>query len=301
MKFISKVVFISCMVSVYAAPYGNNGSGKFSEACKAELMKVQNCISQKISKENIKTVCAAAQSAQCQQFYSNPMSFVPSCQNVNSLITTSADIFRNSVSVMCETNETGELCPFTEYEVTVGLTNIIKANKKKSQLAEQQMNEAVLNSIKKTCESPKCTEATKKYIRYLLDSNGSVTQTIAKNFKFSTLPTANKEVVDKLNLYLDILDGPNCITSTTNQPISSENNQPASSENNQPISSENNSELSNLVASNNNTITKDNTFNAQQKLSNNSEENSFAITRYTVMSFILYMVLYCGLFKYVIL
>jgi len=318
MKFFSKIIFISCIVSVFAAPYGSNSASRFSESCKIELNGIQHCISQKISKGNLNSVCEAAQSTQCQQFYSYPMSFVPSCQSVESLITASAEIFKNSVSIMCEKSETGEICPFTEYEITTGLTNIIYADKKESNIAEMKMDAAALTSIENTCKSPKCTEATKKYIKYLLDSNDSVTRAIAANFKFSALPTANKEVVEKLKSFLDILDGPNCVSSVqgvpSGQAVSSDNsmssNNLISPDNSSTVSStisstipSTSSSVDNVVSSNNNTnnINSNTTVETPQLLNNSNEENSFAITRYTVMSIILYMVLYCGFFKFVML
>ncbi|ORX46853.1 hypothetical protein BCR36DRAFT_413804 [Piromyces finnis] len=292
MKIISQIIFISSIISaVLAAPFNsNNGSsGRFTEACKAEMIAIEGCISQKISKENLSSVCATSQSTQCQQFYFNPMSFLPSCQSVKSLITVSAEIFKNTLSIMCETSETGEICPFTDYEITTGLANTMNVYKN-NPMAEMQMNEAALNSIKNSCSSPKCTEATKKYIQFLLDSNNSVTQAIAANYKFSALPNANKEVVDKLKSFLDILDGPNCLSNISSGVI------PQSLPGNNVLPAET---ADNTIIQSNNTLLINNDLQAPQKL--NNDEGSFALTRYTIMSFILYMVLYCGLFKYILL
>lgn len=194
-------IFITT-ISVSAQNQNNNGNGfkGFPIACKNEMLQVEKCLSQRITKENLIGICTAAKSELCQQFYTNPMGIVPSCNNFKSLITISANVFSNSVSLMCETDENGNICPFTEYEIFAsnnGNNNAV-------------MNNNALNAIKYTCVSNKCTIATRKYIQYLIDNNEIVIQIISANYRFSNIEDANREVMNSLNIFMSILNSDDC-------------------------------------------------------------------------------------------
>lgn len=281
MKFNTKY-FISLFTTAFTVVNGSPASSGFSEACITEMTNMEKCISQKITKENLNIVCEASKSPDCQEFYSNPMSFLPSCQNFNELITTSSQIFNNSLSLMCETDESGNICPFTEYELTTSNGGMIGSNNLNPNGETNPIdnntinNNDAMNAVKNTCSSAKCKAATQKYIQFIIDSNNDVTKTIAANYKFAALQNANTEVVNELKSFLDILNGNECTPTTGNL-------------------------LTNSIA-NNTAVPGNNTLQANQMKS----ENSYAITKYItkpmfIVSFVIYMALYCLMFKFILI
>jgi len=195
-------IFITTISATSAANSNNNNSNSFKGfpyACKNEMLRVEKCMSREITKRNLNTICTAAKTTICQKFYSDPMSVVPSCINFKSLISTSARVFNNSLSLMCETDERGNLCPLTEYEISVN-------NNSHNTI----INDNSLKAIRNTCASAKCTKATKNYIQYLLNNNSSILQIVSTNYRFSSIEDANKEVVNSLSTFMKILNGNNC-------------------------------------------------------------------------------------------
>jgi len=270
MKFNSKlfIPFFTVITAINADP------SQLTEECMNEMMNMEKCISQKITKENLNAICEASKTQDCQQFYADPMSFLPSCQNFGELITTSSQIFNNSLSLMCENDETGNICPFTEYELSLSNNNEeqnVGTNPMDTTIGNN--DEEALNAIKKTCTSPKCKAATQKYIQFLIDSNNDVTKTIAANYRFASLQNANTEVINKLNSFLEVLNGNECIPASTQPQV--------------PM-------LNNSTAPNNDTNPA------------KPEQNSFGITKYItkpmfIISFVIYMALYCLMFKFILI
>jgi len=280
-------IFIT-IISVSAENQNNNGNGfkGFPIACKNEMLQVEKCISQRVTKENLNSICTAAKSELCQQFYTNPMSIVPSCNNFKSLITISANVFSNSVSLMCETDENGNICPFTEYEIFAnnnGNNNAV-------------LNNNALNAIKYTCVSNKCTIATKKYIQYLLNNNDIVIQIISANYRFSNIEDANREVMNSLNIFMSILNSNDCkslqsednydYNSPPTEPEINDNSIVAPEDNNNSkpgtngnsVPGDNNNSLSennnNPIPGNNNNSIPENNNNSIPEANNNSGANS---------------------------
>jgi len=211
-------IFITTISATLALNSNNSNSNSFKgfpNACKNEMLRVEKCMSREITKGNLNTICTAAKTKICQKFYSDPMSVVPSCKNFKSLISTSARVFNNSLSLMCETDERGNLCPLTEYEISVSNNSY-----------NTIINDNSLKAIRNTCSSAKCTKATKKYIQYLLNNNSSILQIVSTNYRFSSIEDANKEVVNSLSTFMKILNENNCKPSKIKNTIVKVKNSP---------------------------------------------------------------------------
>ncbi|KAG4085504.1 hypothetical protein H8356DRAFT_1435310 [Neocallimastix lanati (nom. inval.)] len=210
MRFNRKFI-ISLLFTITSAATTSRSS-QMSEACKTEMINIEKCISSEITKDNINLICTTSKSNECQQFYTNPMSLTPSCQNISELISVSTKIFSNSLSLMCETDEEGNICPFTEYEIVASdPLNSLYSN------MENSANADGLNAIKNTCTSEKCKAATKKYLQFIIDNNNSVSKTIELNYKFTSFQNTNVEVINNLKRYIEFLNGNECKNATTIQ------------------------------------------------------------------------------------
>ncbi|ORX83816.1 hypothetical protein BCR32DRAFT_326243 [Anaeromyces robustus] len=211
-------VFISAVLT-----NGQNIS-VFSPACENEMMQIESCISQKITKENIDTICESSKSQQCQQFLNDPMSVLPSCVAFKELIMTSTTLYNNSLSLICEKSEDGNICPFTEYEISYGITNAAASNTAASNT--NTVNQDAENAIKNSCRSTKCKEATQKYLQYLLDNSSTVVKTITTNYNFgNNVNAVNTEVTNQIKSLIDILNGEDCKNIVVNSAMAANDTQ----------------------------------------------------------------------------
>jgi hypothetical protein len=274
MKLNFKLIISVLITSVLAADK-NDASG-IPKACITEMMKIEKCISPKITKENINMICTTTKSQECQQFFTNPMSLLPSCQKFSELIKISTKIFNNSLSLMCENDESGNLCPFTEYEIAAADKSLVPTNSLVSNISNTiPTGTDAISAIKSSCSSAKCKAATLKYVQFLIDSNNDVTKIIEANYKFAALQNANAEVLSELKSFLEILNGKECGVVAPPPAISMVNDT---------------------------SVMTNNTIQANQL---KGDQNSNGLTRYitkpTIISFIIYMILYCLMFKFILI
>jgi hypothetical protein len=100
----------------------------------------KDCYTPTVTKENYKELCSVLTSQKCQQFYANPMSYLPNCGTSQQIVELLSDAVMkttvSSVLLICQNDENGNLCPMAE--------SLLDYGKIKDK------------SIKKTCQSKSC-------------------------------------------------------------------------------------------------------------------------------------------------
>jgi len=95
---------------------------------------------------NFKEVCEYVYDEKCQEFYEDPILFMPNCQDsveiVQALSPAVININLSRVGVGCKTDENGELCP---------IANAFFNN--------ESIAQSYASLFEATCKSPKCTTA----------------------------------------------------------------------------------------------------------------------------------------------
>jgi hypothetical protein len=186
------ISFLSCANSIdlrnvlkrevtYDSKTFNNN---ISEECKIESKNSEynECLP-KITLDNYRINCLNIKSEKCQEFYKNPLNYYPICKNIPDF----SNLFQPSMiksmlqgyDIYCQTNENGDLCPFS-------INVLLKKD-----------NIDILND---QCKSKKCTESLLKIYKditidqYTTFENQSVT---TGNYSEQELNEA-KEIISKL-------------------------------------------------------------------------------------------------------
>jgi len=91
---------------------------------------------------NYRNVCSDIQSDECQAFYKNPLNYYTICKDIpyfrEMYQPIMMQILKQGLYIKCQTNENGDLCPFSIYLITDSDTDDV---------------------LKDQCESKKCTES----------------------------------------------------------------------------------------------------------------------------------------------
>eukprot|EP00833_Pecoramyces_ruminatium_P014307 jgi/Orpsp1_1/1188339/evm.model.d7180000063985.1 len=77
-----------------------------------------DCYTPTLTKDNYKELCSTLMSEKCQKFYNNPMSYLPNCSTSLQIVELLSDAMMkttiSSVKLICQTDESGNLCPMAE-------------------------------------------------------------------------------------------------------------------------------------------------------------------------------------------
>jgi len=152
MKFFSKLIFLVASASLCVNSKiikreikltVNENNVMTDQACQNDLLnsdEYKNCYKQTITLENYKELCTVLNSTKCQNFFKNPMSYLPNCvddKELSELLSpTMITNTLSSVHLICQTDEQDGLCPIAE------------ALLKKKKIKEK--------TIKKSCKSKNC-------------------------------------------------------------------------------------------------------------------------------------------------
>jgi len=135
----------------------NRNTLDVSMECRNDLNRsseYKECSDIKFINSNYDYLCSVLNSRKCQDFFKNPISYLPNCKNdktiVDVLSTPMMKVNMASISLMCTKDDNGNLCP----------------------AAEASLNNKVIdtNAINLTCKSKKCIESLSYMVEATLDN-----------------------------------------------------------------------------------------------------------------------------------
>jgi len=114
-----------------------------SEECRNEYENSEyNKCMPTIDLYNYKNACSDIQSEECQAFYKNPLKYYPICKDIPDFRemyqSIMIEILKQGLDIKCQTDESGNMCPFSIYLIT---------------------DSDAVDVLKDQCESKKCTES----------------------------------------------------------------------------------------------------------------------------------------------
>jgi len=157
-----------------------------SKECRTEyeISEYYNKCMSDITLVNYKNSFSDTESEKCKIFFSDPLKYFPSCQNIPEF----KEIFHPAINktyqqsnkIFCQTNEEGELCPYSLSMMTKG---------------------GSINVLLDQCKSKKCTESLLEIF-----NNISIDQfTVFENSTYTT-GNFNYNELNLVNQYISILE-----------------------------------------------------------------------------------------------
>jgi len=161
-----------------------------SEECRTEYenSEYNNKCMPDITLVNYNNSCSDVDSEKCKTFFSDPLKCFPSCQNIPEF----KELFQPAImktyqqsnKVFCQTNEKGELCPYSLSMMTKG---------------------GGINVLLDQCKSKKCTESLLEIFKDI-----SIDQfTVFENSTYTT-GNFNYNELNLVNQYISILESKKC-------------------------------------------------------------------------------------------
>jgi len=154
--------YVNSVISTLKKRKNNDDDGDYNfeslnftinKKCLKEYSKYNNCITD-INYANHEKVCPSITSDTCQEFYKDPMSFLPSCMDFPKFVNNFpiyAKCFALSNTFLCQKDENGNLCPLSEISL-------------KSSVFITDFEGNQFNKTREiTCQSKICREATFNY------------------------------------------------------------------------------------------------------------------------------------------
>jgi hypothetical protein len=129
--------------------------------CEDGLEKYTDCLygSNKFTTKNIEEVCNIFHSKKCRNLFKDQLNSVPICltipQEIQNNYKNLIAISQPSLNFFCQKNEKEKFCPMVKLELS-----------NKNNISEKRL----MNSVKETCNSKKCTEATLNLYTVLKDA-----------------------------------------------------------------------------------------------------------------------------------
>ncbi|ORX58408.1 hypothetical protein BCR36DRAFT_580034 [Piromyces finnis] len=173
------------------------------QECQYDLsnsVEYRDCFLPTITKENYKELCIVLNSTKCQQFYNDPMFYLPNCiddYQISELLSpTIISSTLSSIHLICQTDEQNNLCPIAE-----------------ALLNNQNLKE---KTIKKTCASKNCINAAIQVYSSL--------QTNLNDFENLSITTGSNDDSSKNNIVtvMDYLNSQECQNYKSNKGDSNE-------------------------------------------------------------------------------
>ena len=157
-----------------------------SKECRTEyeISEYYNKCMSDITLVNYKNSFSDTESEKCKIFFSDPLKYFPSCQNIpefNEIFHPAINkTYQQSNKIFCQTNEEGELCPYSLSMMTKG---------------------GSINVLLDQCKSKKCTESLLEIF-----NNISIDQfTVFENSTYTT-GNFNYNELNLVNQYISILE-----------------------------------------------------------------------------------------------